>query len=261
MVKLRSPRVIAVRGVVTTDPTWLGLVVEFMAGGTLREAIDRDDYDATVDEAWRRGWLRDVALGLDYLYARGVEHRDLKTLNVLLDDSRRRCKVTDFGLSKSEELNTALTQSTMGNGAARGTPSYMAPELLESNTFTEKTDVYSFALIIWEVLSGAVPWAGLMPMQVSIQVLLKQARPPEPEGAPADLVALMTRCWAQAPDARPTFAEVKLALAKVGGIGLAASPSTENLAEAEAGGSNLAASASTESLLAEAPAGYAGPPP
>ena len=71
----------------------------------------------------------------------------------------------------------------------------------------------------------------------------------------------MTRCWAQAPDARPTFAEVKLALAKVGGIGLAASPSTENLAEAEAGGSNLAASASTGSLLAEAPAGYAGPPP
>ena len=93
MVKLRSPRVVAVRGVVTTDPTWLGLVVEFMAGGTLREAIDRDDYAAAVDEAWRRGWLRDVALGMDYLYARGVEHRDLKTLNVLLDETRRRCKV------------------------------------------------------------------------------------------------------------------------------------------------------------------------
>ncbi|KAH8092072.1 protein kinase [Aureococcus anophagefferens] len=64
MVKLRSPRVVTVLGVVTTDPTWLGLVVEFMAGGTLREALDAEDYAAAVDEARRRRWLGDVALGM-----------------------------------------------------------------------------------------------------------------------------------------------------------------------------------------------------
>ena len=86
-------------------------------------------------------------------------------------------------------------------------------------------------------------------MQVSVQVLLKQARPPEPDGPP-DLLALMTRCWAQAPDARPAFAEVKAALAKGQSSGrelvevlaaplekeiapaVAASPSTESLPEA-----------------------------
>ncbi|KAH8098514.1 protein kinase [Aureococcus anophagefferens] len=119
------------------------LAIMFLEGGDLRTAIDAEDYAAAVDEAQRRRWLGDVALGMQYLYSKGVEHRDLKTLNVLLDGNRR-CKVTDFGLSKSDDLNTAATQATAASGSAKGTPAYMAPELLESNTFTEKTDVYAF---------------------------------------------------------------------------------------------------------------------
>ena len=146
-----------------------------------------------------------------YLYSKGVEHRDLKTLNVLLDRDRR-CKVTDFGLSKSESLNTAATQSTMGGGGAKGTPSYMAPELLEDNLFDEKSDVYSFAIVIWEIWDGGVPWHGLKPVQITRKVVDKRERPPPPEGAPTDLVALMQRCWAHEPDARPTFAAIKAEL-------------------------------------------------
>ena len=208
MVKLRSPRIVTVLGVVTTDPTWLGLVVEFMAGGTLREALDAEDYAAAVDEARRRRWLGDVALGMSYLYAMGVEHRDLKTLNVLLD-GKGRCKVTDFGLSKSDELNTASTMATQAGGGIKGTPAYMAPELLESNTFTEKTDVYAFSMIVWEVLDGGVPWAGLNPMQVGMQVMVQRKRPPPPAGAPPDLVGLMERCWSHDPAARPSFEAIK----------------------------------------------------
>ena len=141
------------------------------------------------------------------MYSQGVEHRDLKTLNVLLDASRRRCKVSDFGLSKSESLNTTATQSTMGGGA-KGTPSYMAPELLEDNLFDEKSDVYSFAIVIWEIWDGGVPWYGLKPVQITRKVVDKRERPPPPEGAPTDLVALMQRCWDHEPDARPTFAAI-----------------------------------------------------
>jgi len=140
-----------------------------------------------------------------------VEHRDLKSLNVLLDASRRRCKVSDFGLSKSESLNTAATQSTMGGGA-KGTPAYMAPELLQSNIFTEKTDVYAYGMIVFEVLAGDIPWRGLNQMQIMMQAGLQKQRPPVPEGAPADLVALMQRCWDHEPDARPTFAAIKAEL-------------------------------------------------
>ena len=87
MVKLRSPRIVQVFGVVTTDASYLGLVVEMCAGGTLREALDADDYATSIDEAQRRSWLSDIAIGMAYLYSKGVEHRDLKTLNVLLDAS------------------------------------------------------------------------------------------------------------------------------------------------------------------------------
>ena len=212
MVKLRSPRIVQVFGVVTTDSSFLGLVLEYCEGGTLREALAVDEHAKTIDEAQRRRWLSDVALGMAYLYSKGVEHRDLKTLNVLLDASRRRCKVSDFGLSQSESLNTAATQSTMGGGGAKGTPAYMAPELLDSNTFTEETDVYAYALVIWEVLTGDIPWRGLNPVQVAMQILTKQARPAVPEGAPADLVALMERCWAHEPGAMPKFAAIKAEL-------------------------------------------------
>ena len=211
MVKLRSPRIVQVFGVVTTDASYLGLVVEMCAGGTLREALEADDYATAVDEAQRRRWLSDIAIGMAYLYSKGVEHRDLKSLNVLLD-SGRRCKVTDFGLSKSESLNTAATQSTMGGGGAKGTPAYMAPELLQSNTFTEKTDVYAYGMIVFEVLAGDTPWSGLNQMQIMMQVCIQKDRPKLDGGAPADLVALMQRCWDHEPDARPTFAAIKAEL-------------------------------------------------
>ena len=209
MVKLRSPRIVQVFGVVTTDSSWLGLVLEYCEGGTLREALDADDA-TSIDEAQRRSWLSDIAMGLAYLYSKGVEHRDLKSLNVLLDGGRR-CKVTDFGLSKSEDLNTAATQSTMGGGA-KGTPAYMAPELLDSNTFTEKTDVYAYGMIVFEVLTGDNPWRGLNQMQIMMQVCIKKERPTIDVDAPADLVALMRRSWDHEPDARPDFAAIKAEL-------------------------------------------------
>ena len=88
----------------------------------------------------------------------------------------------------------------------------MAPELLDSNTFTEETDVYALRS---RHLGGADrrhPRRGLNPVQVAMQILTKQARPAVPEGAPADLVALMQRCWAHEPDARPCFAAIKAEL-------------------------------------------------
>ena len=75
-----------------------------------------------------------------------------------------------------------------------------------------ETDVYAYALVIWEVLTGDIPWRGLNPVQVAMQILTKQARPAVPEGAPADLVALMQRCWAHEPGARPKFAAIKAEL-------------------------------------------------
>ena len=124
MVRLRSPRVAQFYGVVTTDSTFLGLVMEYCPGVAARRPQHRrrDHVDR------RRIWVSDVALGMSYLYSQGVEHRDLKALNVLLTHDLR-CKVTDFGLSKCEDLKTTAT-ATMGGAGLAGTPAFMAPELL-----------------------------------------------------------------------------------------------------------------------------------
>jgi serine/threonine protein kinase len=169
MVRLRSPRVAHFYGVVTTDPTFLGLVMEFCPGGSLRGALDTEE-EITSDR--RRVWVSDVALGMAYLYSQGVEHRDLKALNVLLTE-KHRCKVTDFGLSKCEDLKTAGT-ATMGGVGLAGTPAFMAPELLEDNTFNEKSDVYSFAFVMFEIWSGDSPWKGLQVAQIVTKVLVRR---------------------------------------------------------------------------------------
>ena len=207
MTQLRSPRVARFYGVVTTDTTFLGLVMEYCAGGSLRDALNTDD-EITSDR--RRIWVSDVALGMAHLYSQGVEHRDLKALNVLLTRDLR-CKVTDFGLSKCEDLKTTAT-ATMGGAGLAGTPAFMAPELLDNNTFTEKSDVYSYAIVLWEIWDRGVPWRGLKPVQITRQVVDKHQRPPVPTGMPAELRKLMVRAWAHQPADRPDFEEIAAAV-------------------------------------------------
>ena len=84
----------------------------------------------------------------------------------------------------------------------------MAPELLEDNTFTEKSDVYSYAIVLWEIWSRQVPWSDLRPMQIMRKVVDKRERPPVPAGMPAELRELMVRAWAHDAAERPTFEEL-----------------------------------------------------
>ena len=123
-----------------------------------------------------------------------------------------RGKVSDFGLSKCEELKTAAT-STLGQA---GTSAYMAPEFLDENVFSEASDVYSFAIVMWEIWSRQVPWSGLRPMQIMKKVD-KGERPPIPAGMPAELRELMVRAWAHNAAERPTFEELaaKLKVSKI----------------------------------------------
>ena len=139
------------------------------------------------------------------------DNRDLKAANVLLTLDGRG-KISDFGLGKADDLKTSTTASTMRDGGLAGTPAFMAPELLDENTFTEKSDVYSYAVVLWEIYDRGIPWAGLKPMQIMRQVVDKHARPDIPKTMPNDRRELMRRAWADEPDARPTFATIKAEL-------------------------------------------------
>ena len=133
-----------------------------------------------------------------------MTHWLISTQVLLTHDGR--CKVTDFGLSRCEELKTFTTTATMRDSVA-GTPAFMAPELFEDNTFTEKSDVYSYAVVLWEIYDRGIPWAGLKPQQI-LYKLIKEQRLDVPKSMPRDLSSLMERAWAQDPDARPSFADI-----------------------------------------------------
>jgi hypothetical protein len=151
----------------------------------------------------RLRWARDMARGMTYLHARTppVVHRDLKSLNVLLD-STGTVKLCDFGIARLREHTFVMTQHIAGS------PSWMAPEVLRGDDFGPSSDVYSFGVVLWELLTRQVPWPNKNMAQLVGLVgfagatLELPARPPE--GCPPQFLEIIRSCFAK-PDQRPTF--------------------------------------------------------
>ena len=177
--------------------------MEFCKGGSLRDVL----YSLT--EPWslydQNNALLDVGIGMDYVHSRGIIHRDLKSLNVLIDE-KGRCKVSDFGQSKSSTLSTCMTMTR--GGAGTGTVAWNAPEVLDDEDATCKADGYSFAIIVWEIMTTKVPWEGLTIPQIIRKVCDKNIRPECNELMNETLMALMEDCWNADPSKRPHFANI-----------------------------------------------------
>jgi serine/threonine protein kinase len=143
-----------------------------------------------------------AARGMAYLHSGNppVLHRDLKSANLLLDDSYT-TKVCDFGLSRLK----AQTRSMTGNC---GTVQWMAPEVLANRSYDEKADVYSFGIIVWELLARECPYEGMTAIQCALAVLNRDKRPEIPKWCPPGLHALIKACVKKEPSERPSFAEV-----------------------------------------------------
>ena len=148
---------------------------------------------------------------MEYLYANGVEHRDLKAANCLLDEGMR-VKLADFGLAR---LKKAVKTDKDKADVAVGTPSHMAPEILLNNSnkdFSEKSDIYSFGIVMYEVLSGEVVWMisgeDLNRSQIITQLQAKRRPSPIPQDSPPELVTLMEKCWNDQRFFRPEFKKV-----------------------------------------------------
>jgi serine/threonine protein kinase len=145
----------------------------------------------------------DAACGMNILHSSRptIIHRDLKSLNLLVD-STWVLKIADFGLSRfktgSQELLTGQC----------GTYHWMAPEVMSGEQYTEKADVYSFGINLWEIYTRKVPFSGMQPVQVVTSVYNKGQRPLVPGSCPFNYRSLMESCWHQDPEKRPGFPHI-----------------------------------------------------
>eukprot|EP01116_Phalansterium_solitarium_P008959 TRINITY_DN22936_c0_g1_i1.p1 TRINITY_DN22936_c0_g1~~TRINITY_DN22936_c0_g1_i1.p1 ORF type:complete len:525 (-),score=169.82 TRINITY_DN22936_c0_g1_i1:227-1801(-) len=150
--------------------------------------------------------MRDTALGVNWLHMRNpiFIHRDLKSSNLLVDDNFN-VKVCDFGLSQLLERNQ-MAQDKLN---AKGTPLWMAPEVMNFEKFNEKCDVYSYGIVLWEVLTEQEPFAQYQTFEsFKLAVCGRHERPPISDAIEPSLKRLIQQCWQPDPSKRPNFTTI-----------------------------------------------------
>jgi tetratricopeptide (TPR) repeat protein len=164
------------------------LTMELLRGETLFDHL-RHEGKLSIGET--TDLLRQLVAGLSTAHAVGVIHRDLKSTNVLLvpkDNGRLRAVITDFGLAHVlGGSDSTRTRSMSSSGIVVGTPGYMAPEQIEGGALSVRTDVYAIGVLLYEMLTGALPFEGGTPMSIAAKRLTTLA--PSPRKRRADLPA------------------------------------------------------------------------
>ncbi|KAK3256272.1 hypothetical protein CYMTET_34584 [Cymbomonas tetramitiformis] len=155
MRKVRHKNVVQFIGVGSTPPN-LYIVTEFMEGGCLYDHLKKSR-GSDLGIAFIIRVALDVARGMDYLHKSSIIHRDLKAMNLLMDEHGT-VKVSDFGVSRFFDPEIVMTAET-------GTYRWMAPEVIEHRPYDKKADVFSYGIFLWELVTGEVPYAGLTPLQ------------------------------------------------------------------------------------------------
>ncbi|XP_061436127.1 ephrin type-A receptor 7-like [Lethenteron reissneri] len=194
--------VIQLRGVVTKSKP-LMIVTEFMENGSLDSFLRRNDGRFAVMQLV--GMLRGVAAGMRYLADTGYVHRDLAARNVLVSAGLV-CKVSDFGLSRVLEDDSHATYTTVQGGKIP--IRWTAPEAIVLRTFTWASDVWSYGVVMWEVMSyGERPYWDMSNQDV-MKSIEEGYRLPAPMDCPAALHQLMLDCWQKACADRPKFGHI-----------------------------------------------------
>jgi len=175
--RLQHPNIVAIHEVGTHEGRHF-IAMDYVDGRTLADVLR----ERGTARAELLRMLEDVARAVGFAHARGVVHRDLKPANVLVDAGGR-VLLTDFGLAHAEDVGQRLTRSQ----AVLGTPHYMAPEQVrgETRNTDARSDVYALGVMLYEILTGRLPFGAQTPAHLFQQILVEE--PPPPAAAEADL--------------------------------------------------------------------------
>ncbi|MGZ8491116.1 MAG: RCC1 domain-containing protein [Gemmatirosa sp.] len=179
----------------------LALEMPCIAGRTLKQLLaDEGPLDASRATAI----LRDVAAALAFAHAHGVVHRDVKPENIFVETDTGHALLADFGVARSSEADTRLTQT----GVTLGTPAYMSPEQIDGHGVDGRSDLYSLGLVGWEMLTGRRPWEGdglfavLQRQKHDELPPVEVMRPAEAPTVPPQLLYIVERMLQKSPSAR-----------------------------------------------------------
>ncbi|XP_020262577.1 RGS domain-containing serine/threonine-protein kinase A isoform X6 [Asparagus officinalis] len=200
MKRLRHPNVLLFMGAVYSRERH-AIVTEFLPRGSLFKTLHKNNQK--LDMKRRLRMALDVARGMNYLHRRNppIVHRDLKSSNLLVDKNWT-VKVGDFGLS-CLKISTVLTTTS-----GKGTPQWMAPEVLRGDWSNEKSDVFSFGVVLWELMTESVPWSQLSPLQVIGVVGIMDRRLDLPPNMDPRVSSIICDCWDSDPRRRPSFEQL-----------------------------------------------------
>lgn len=188
----------------STQPSRIMIVTELM-NTDLEKLIHHNPDAHKITLYTRMKMAKDAALGLNWLHGIcRIIHRDLKPANLLVD-SNMTVKVTDFGFAETVKADRYL----LDKRGPKGTALYMAPEVMRQEKFNEKADVYSYGLILWELLTGEELFPQYEDLDPFYQAIcFDHERPVPPPDTPRSLDQLMRKCWDPDPIARPSFEEI-----------------------------------------------------
>ncbi|XP_047951385.1 serine/threonine-protein kinase STY46-like isoform X1 [Salvia hispanica] len=195
--KVRHKNVVQFIGACTRPPK-LCIVTEYMSGGSVYDYLHKQRGTFKLPALLKVAI--DVSKGMNYLHQNNIIHRDLKAANLLMDENEV-VKVADFGVARVISQSGVMTAET-------GTYRWMAPEVIEHKPYDHKADVFSFGVVLWELLTGKIPYEYLTPLQAAVGVVQKGLRPTIPKNTHPKLAELLERCWLQDPASRPDFSEV-----------------------------------------------------
>ncbi|XP_006883965.1 PREDICTED: mitogen-activated protein kinase kinase kinase 12 isoform X2 [Elephantulus edwardii] len=198
--KLKHPNIITFKGVCTQAPCYC-ILMEFCAQGQLYEVLRAG---RPVTPSLLVDWSMGIAGGMNYLHLHKIIHRDLKSPNMLItyDDV---VKISDFGTSK--ELSDKSTKMSFA-----GTVAWMAPEVIRNEPVSEKVDIWSFGVVLWELLTGEIPYKDVDSSAIIWGVGSNSLHLPVPSSCPDGFKILLRQCWNSKPRNRPSFRQILLHL-------------------------------------------------
>jgi len=214
LVKLQSPYIVSLIGI-SSDEDSIYTITEFMSDGTLftllhptglhnsnMQTFEQIPGPKEIPPNQMKQLALDIAMGVDYLHENKTVHRDLKSTNILLYSGGTHAKIADFGLAYMKTNSTILQTQC-------GTFMWMAPEIMLGQSYSEKADVYSFGIILYEIVTKQLPYSEMNQAQIIIEVANQGLRPPfNDDDCSKEWKEIIEKCWSQDPQSRPTMSEV-----------------------------------------------------